>query len=61
MIIHHTLVAILAYFGLHPYVHADAMFFFGVAELTNIPLTVMDVFKYLPSLKANYPKVSKVL
>ena len=57
MIIHHALVTVLAYTGLYPYVHSDAMFFFGVAELTNVPLTIIDIFKYLPELKAEFPKV----
>ena len=35
------------------------MFFFGVAELTNIPLTIIDVFKYLPALKQNYPNLNE--
>lgn len=59
MIVHHVLVTLLAYMGLHPYVHIDAMFFFGVAELTNIPLTIIDVFKYLPDLKKNYPAANE--
>lgn len=35
------------------------MFFFGVAELTNVPLTLIDIFKYLPDLKKNYPAVNE--
>lgn len=50
MIGHHLVTASLAYFGLHPYLHGGAMFFFGVAELTNIPLTVYDVFKYFKTI-----------
>jgi hypothetical protein len=37
------------YFALHPYLHGYN-FFFGVAELTNVPLTVYDVFKYQKSI-----------
>jgi TLC domain len=46
MIGHHGVTGTLAYFGLHPYLHFYGLFFFGIAELTNIPLTIMDVFKY---------------
>lgn len=55
MIIHHLLVTILAYMGCAPYIHLEAVFFFGVAELTNIPLTMIDIFKYLPWLRQTYP------
>jgi len=61
MIIHHFLVTILAYMGCFPYIHLEASFFFGVAELTNIPLTIIDVFKYLPGLKKNYPAVNEAM
>lgn len=61
MVVHHSLVVILAYMGMHPYVHAAAMFFFGVAEVTNVPLTVIDVFKYLPALKQAYPQVNEAM
>jgi hypothetical protein len=51
MIIHHFLTTSLAYFGLHPYLHGGSIFFFGVAECTNIPLTVYDIFKYMKPAK----------
>ena len=47
MIIHHFLTTSLAYFGLHPYLHGGSVFFFGIAECTNILLTAYDAFKYL--------------
>lgn len=45
MIGHHLVTAALGYFALNPYLHG-CNFFFGVAELTNIPLTLYDAFKY---------------
>ena len=50
MIGHHLVTGSLAYFGLAPYLHYYGLFFFGVAELTNVPLTIVDVFKYFPDL-----------
>ena len=45
MVGHHGVTGLLAYFGLSPYLHCYGLFFFGIAELTNIPLTFVDVFK----------------
>jgi len=45
MIAHHTLTAILSYMALAPYLHSMALFFFGIVEITSIPLTVYDVCK----------------
>lgn len=47
MIGHHLATLSLGYFGLHPYLHGQSLFFFGTAELTNIPLTIYDMFKYM--------------
>jgi len=47
MIGHHLVTGGLAYLGLNPYLHYRALFFFGIAEFTNIPLTFYDVAKKL--------------
>ena len=60
MIGHHLVTGSLAYFGLHPYLHGRAMFFFGFAEFTNVPLTFVDIFKYFPELKEKYSLVNEV-
>jgi hypothetical protein len=57
---HHTVTATLAFFGTNPYVHYYGLFFFGIAELTNVPLTFVDVFKYFPDMKAKYSIVNEV-
>lgn len=61
MIGHHTVTAALGYFALHPYLHG-CNFFFGVAELTNISLTVYDVFKYNKSVgwQKKYPLIFNI-
>ncbi len=51
MLAHHLITAALGYFGLHPYLHGYGLFFFGVAELTNVPLTAYDIFKYMKAAK----------
>ena len=60
MIGHHAVTGTLAYFGLHPYLHFYGLFYFGVAELTNIPLTIVDIFKYYPDMKKHFPVVNEV-
>lgn len=60
MIGHHIATFSLAYFGLNPYVHYYALFFFGFAEMTNIPLTLVDIFKYFPDLKEKYPTLNEI-
>lgn len=46
MIGHHLATASLGFLGLAPYLHGAGLFFFGLAEISNIPLTVYDIFKY---------------
>jgi hypothetical protein len=60
MIGHHLATFSLAYFGLNPYVHYYGLFFFGFAELTNVPLTMVDIFKYFPDLKEKMPIVNEI-
>jgi hypothetical protein len=60
MIGHHLATFSLAYFGLNPYVHYYALFFFGFAEITNIPLTMVDIFKYFPDLKEKFPTLNEL-
>lgn len=45
MIAHHTLTAILSYMALAPYLQHLALFFFGIVEITSVPLTIYDVCK----------------
>lgn len=52
---HHVVTAGLAWMGFHPYAQYYALFYFGVAELTTIPLNIVTVFKHLPHLSASYP------
>lgn len=50
MIAHHIVTGSLAYLGLHPYLHLRGLFFLGIAEVTNIPLTFFDVCKKFESI-----------
>lgn len=52
---HHFVTAGLAYCGFHPFAHYYALFYFGIAELTTIPLNIINTFKNVPKLQKNYP------
>jgi len=60
MIGHHAVTGSLAYFGLAPYLHFYGLFYFGIAELTNIPLTIVDVFKYFPDMAKSMPITNQI-
>ena len=60
MIGHHLVTGTLAYFMLHPYAQYQCFFFSGMVELSNIPLTLMDVFKYFPNLANAYPTLNSL-
>ncbi len=55
---HHFVTSCLAYFGLYPYAQYYALFYFGVGELTTIPLNVVDAFKNIPELSMRYPAIA---
>jgi hypothetical protein len=57
MIVHHVLTGSLAYFGLYPYVHFQGLFFFGLTEITNVPLTFVDFFKQFKDYAEVYPNL----
>lgn len=46
MLIHHVLSGLLGFIGLFNFAHGYASFFFGVIEISNVILTVVDIFKY---------------
>jgi len=55
---HHATTALLSYFVMHPYAHYYAFFFVGVAELTNVPLTLVDAGKAFPGLRTMIPTLN---
>lgn len=52
---HHASTAILAWFVTTPLAHYHALFFMGVVELTNFPLTFVDAAKAFPRLRDSMP------
>ena len=43
MLVHHALTAAIAVLCLHPFLHGFGFFFFGVVELTNLPLNMVEM------------------
>lgn len=56
MLVHHLATLTLATLGAgYGYLHHLAPFFFGLTELSSVPLAFMDLFKFYPSLKNAMP------
>ena len=59
MIAHHTIVTFVSPCLLYPYAQYFVVFFYGMIELTNIPLTFMDIFKYFKAFAEQYPLLNQ--
>ena len=57
---HHTMTALLSYFTMHPFVHYYALFFIGIAEATNFPLTFVDATKAFKTLRDDFPIFNQI-
>jgi len=60
MILHHTITAICASFALRPCMQFHSISTLGLTELSGIPLTVIDIFKYFPHWAEKYPTVNLI-
>eukprot|EP00967_Tisochrysis_lutea_P092801 scaffold133901_cov36-Tisochrysis_lutea.AAC.1 len=61
MVLHHTLVVLLSgWVVTHQYMHYYCIFFFGVPEISSVPLAFVDLFKQIPTLRARFPTVNEV-
>lgn len=58
MIGHHLVTALLSYFVTAPFVHYYAIFFLGAAELSNVALTGVDIFKNVPAWRSRFPNLN---
>ena len=56
MLAHHSLAALLCYWGLTmPYMHYYSIYFMGVAEVSSVPLVLVDVCKFYPEVARRFP------
>ena len=55
MILHHAAVVFLTIICFSPFLHPEGFFYLGMAEVTNIPLTWMDVCIKKPEWKDRWP------
>ena len=67
-IVHHAVTATLAYFGLHPYLHIYAGFFFGLSEISSMALSLIVLFVndrhsqvYIKDIEKDYPTLQIVI
>lgn len=61
MVMHHVLVVVLsAWVVTHQYMHYYCIFFFGVPEISSVPLAFVDLFKQVPALRARFPMLNQV-
>ena len=60
MMVHHSLTGLLAYAATHPFACYYALFFFGMSETTQLPLTVIDVLDHFPDIKKNHGTIDAV-
>jgi len=60
MLIHHVATLTLSVVGLgFQYTHFYALFFLGMVEISSVPLSVMDMFKFFPALAARHPVLAE--
>jgi len=61
MIGHHVVTLVLAVLGgTHQYVYYYAPFFFGMSEISSVPLTFIDLFKQYKGLSKSYPILNEL-
>lgn len=58
MIAHHIITAMCSSFALHPCMQYYSISTLGLTELSGIPLTVIDIFKFFPHWAEKYPNVN---
>lgn len=54
MIAHHVVTVALVYLTFHPFLQYYGMFFFGMPEVTSVPLIFIVIFKHFPGLKVRF-------
>lgn len=52
---HHLMTALSTGIALHPFGHTRANIFFGITELSTLPLDVIDLFKGFKELRKRFP------
>lgn len=60
MLIHHAASGLCALFSLHPFLQYYGLFFFGVPEVTSVPLTFITTSRCFPFLKTDYPYIYEI-
>ena len=57
MLLHHIASGLCALFSVHPFLQYYGLFYFGIPEITSVPLTYVSMSKSFPFLKTDYPYI----
>lgn len=55
LLAHHSVTFILMWLCLHPFAHSRVGIFFGLTEISTVPLMTLDMFKQFKGLGERYP------
>ena len=58
-VFHHILTCSVQYFGFPGFMHYHSFFFIGLVEASSIPLTFVDMSRYIPTFPQDYPILYK--
>lgn len=56
-LLHHVASGLCAFFSMHPFLQYYGLFFYGVPEVSSVPLTIVSLSKSFPFIKEDYPKL----
>ena len=56
-LVHHVASGLCPYFSVHPFLQYYGVFFYGVPEVSSVPLTYITLSKCFPFLKTEYPNI----
>jgi hypothetical protein len=59
-LLHHVASGLCAFFSMHPFLQYYGLFFYGVPEVTSVPLTFVSLCKSFPFLKTDYPRLHEI-
>lgn len=59
-LIHHIASGLCALFSFHPFLQYYGLFFYGVPEVSSVPLGYVTLAKCFPFLKTDYPLIHSV-
>mmetsp|Transcript_26922 Transcript_26922/g.45449 ORF Transcript_26922/g.45449 Transcript_26922/m.45449 type:complete len:269 (-) Transcript_26922:213-1019(-) len=59
-LLHHIASGLCAFFSMHPFLQYYGLFFYGVPEVSSVPLTIVSLSKSFPFIKEDYPRLHNI-